>query len=97
MYTALQYADRHDLSHLQRCTADVSRRFLEKERLLNPANAKAVLLGSGRRLLNIGMSGGVSATTVHFEDALKLLGFSLDSALSVDRHASEIVRSCEKL
>ena len=41
-------------------------------------------------------AGGIDVTgaVVPFSDTVKLLGVTLDSALSMDRHVTEVVRSC---
>jgi len=41
-------------------------------------------------------SGGIdiAGTLVPFRDSVKLLGVTLDSALSMDQHVTEVVRSC---
>ena len=42
LYTALQSAYRYDLPHLERCTAHVSRWFLENDLILNPDKTEPV-------------------------------------------------------
>jgi len=47
-------------------------------------------MADGRHCFQIGVTGAV----VPFHDTVKLFGVTLDSALSMDRHVTEVVRSC---
>ena len=96
VYTAIRTDQLTDLSTLESCTADVARWFLENALLLNPTKTEAVLFGTRQRLRAVDGGRGVSAAgaLVSFADSLKLLGVTLDSSLSLDRHVSDVVRSC---
>ena len=78
------------------CVNDVARWFLENNLLLNPTKTEAILFGTDQRLRSINHSTGVDVvgSVVKFTDALKLLGVTLDSSLSFDRHITEVCRSC---
>jgi len=78
------------------CVEDVARRFLENELLLNPAKTEAVLFGTKVQRYKIMTASGtdVAGTEVPFRDSVKLLGVRLDSALTMDRHVTEVIRSC---
>jgi len=74
----------------------VTRWFLENGLLLNPDKTEAVLFGTLVQRKKIPTAGGIDVTgaVVPFSDTVKLLGVTLDSALSMDRHVTEVVRSC---
>jgi len=72
--------------------------FLENALLLNPTKTEAIVFGTHQRLCRIDRPTDVdvAGTKVTLSDSGKLLGITLDSALSFDRHVSGIVhvRSC---
>ena len=74
----------------------VARWFLENGLLLNPAKTEEVLFGTSaqRKKVSTASGLGVAGTVVPFRDTVKLLGVTLDSALTMDRHVTEVVRSC---
>ena len=78
------------------CTDAISTRFMENALLLNPAKTEAVIFGTRQRLVGLDIMGGVNVagSTVQFSDALKLLGVTLDSSLSFDKHETNIVHAC---
>ena len=75
---------------------DLSRWFLENGMLLNPTTTEAVLFGTRAQREKVYTTNGITAagSTVQFSDSVKLLGVTLDSNLSLDRHTTELVRSC---
>jgi len=81
---------------LSLCVDDIYRWFLQNRLLLNPSKTEAVLFGTRIQHNNVPTLGGidVAGTLVPFHDTVKLLGVTLDSALSMDRHVTEVVRSC---
>jgi hypothetical protein len=81
---------------VSQCVADVSRWFLENGMLLNPNKTEAVLFGTRGQRAKVDTAAGidVAGSHVNFSDTVKLLGVHLDSALSMDRHVSEVVRGC---
>ena len=62
--------------------------------LLNPTKTEAVLFGTRARRAKTDTASGidVAGTTVQFGDAVKLLGVTLDSGLTLDRHVTQVVR-----
>jgi len=64
--------------------------------LLNPDKTEAVLFGTLPLRKKIPRAGGIDVTgaVVPFCDTVKLLGVTLDSALSMDWHVTEVIRSC---
>jgi len=55
-----------------------------------------VVFGTASRLRSVDTAGGVklAGTSLQFSDTVKLLGIVLDQALSMDRHVSSAVTSC---
>jgi len=84
------------LSQLVNCTDDITHWFLENGLLLNPSKTEAVVFGTASRLRNADTTGDVkvTGTSLQFSDSVKLLGDELDQALSMDRHVSNVVSSC---
>ena len=75
---------------------DVSRWFLENGLLLNPAKIEAILFGTRAQREKMSTSGGVdvAGSVVPFCEKVKQLGVTLDACLNMDRHVTEVVRSC---
>jgi len=78
------------------CIQDVACWFLENGLLLNPAKTEAVLFGTSAQRKKVPTASGidVAGAVVPFRDTVKLLGITLESALTMDHHVSEVVRSC---
>ena len=93
LYYSLRSGDFGDLSPMVQCTKDVSRWFLESGLLLNAAKTEAIVFGTRQRLQSIDRTSGISVVDVaiQFADAVKLLGVTLDSALSSDRDVTDVV------
>jgi len=85
-----------DLSSLVGCSDAVSTWFLQNALLLNPEKTEAIIFGTRQRLAGTQTSAGVSVacTVVHFAEAVKLLGVTLDSALTFNQHVTNVVRAC---
>jgi hypothetical protein len=63
---------------------------------INPEKTELLLVGSSRKLkeTNITEKVQVAGTPVGFRDSVKILGVTLDSTLSFDKHVSSVVQSC---
>ena len=63
---------------------------------LHKIETEAVIFGTRQRLAGLDITGGVNVagSTVQFNDALKLLGVTLDASLSFDKHVTNVVRAC---
>jgi len=85
-----------DMQRVSLCVQDVSRWFMENALLLNPSKTEAMVFGTRQRLSTVELPHGIDicGATISFSDAVKLLGVTLDSTLSLDRHVTNIVRSC---
>ena len=96
LYVSLRPQDCVMIPSLEQCATDVSRWFTENALLLNPTKTEAVIFGTSRRLGQVSSSPGVMAAGAHvkFSDAIKLLGVTLDSALTLDKHITNITRCC---
>jgi len=57
---------------------------------------EAVLFGTEAQRDKIPSASGIdiTGTVVPFRDSVKLLGVTLDSVLTMDRHVTEVIRSC---
>jgi len=96
LYMAVRPSTDTTFQSLSRCVEDVARWFLENGLLLNPAKTEAVLFGTSAQRKKVPTASGidVAGAVVPFRDTVKLLGVTLDSALTMDRHVTEVVRSC---
>jgi len=81
---------------LSLCINDICRWFIKKRLLLNPSKTEAVLFVTRIQRDKVPTSGGidVAGTLMPFRDTDKLLRVTLDSAISVDQHVTEVVQSC---
>ena len=68
----------------------MSRWFVENALVLNPTKTEAVVFGTSQRLSQVNRSQGVRV--VQFADYVKLLGVTLDSTLSFDKHVVDVTR-----
>jgi len=95
-YIAIQPQCPDSLSQLVNCTDDITHWFLENGLLLNPSKTEAVIFVTASRLRSADTTGGVkvAGTSLQFSDTVKLLGVELDQALSLDRHVSSVISSC---
>ena len=60
---------------------------------LNPSKFEAVMLGTLQSLQKLGLTSvSLAGTTIPLTGHLKLLGVTLDSNLSIDKHISTVVR-----
>jgi len=59
-----------------------------------PVKTEAVIFGTRQRLSTIDCTHGitVAGSSVHFSEAVKLLGVTLDQTLSFDQHVSNVIR-----
>jgi hypothetical protein len=95
LYTALQLPN-IDLTNIQQCTDDIRRWYAENGLLLNPTKSEAMAVGTHAQVNATSASGPVviAGTQVPFSNTVKLLGVTIDSTLSFDKHVSNVVRSC---
>ena len=63
---------------------------------VNPDKTELMLVGCQRRLKDINNTGkvAIAGTHVSFCDSVKILGVTIDSSLSLDKHVSSVVQSC---
>ena len=96
LYMAVQPGDDESFGPVSMCVEDVARWFLENGLLLNPTKTEAVMFGTKVQRDKITTASGidVAGTVVPFRDTIKLLGVTLDSALVMDLHVTQVIRSC---
>src|SRR5208282_3185577 len=95
LYTALE-PSRVDLTPIQQCTNDIHRWYAENGMMLNPTKSEIIAVGTRAQVevASASRAVDVAGTRVPFSDRVKLLGVTIDSTLSFDRHVSSVVRSC---
>jgi len=81
---------------ISKCVDDVYRWFLENGMMLNPCKTEAVLFGTRVQRAKVDTAAGVevAGVPVPFGDSVKLLGVNLDALLTMDRHVTDVIRSC---
>jgi len=96
LYVSLRPQDCVTIPSLEQCATDVSRWFTENALLLNPTKTEAVIFGTSQRLRQVPSTPGVLIAGAHvkFSDAVKLLGVTLDTALTFDKHIMNVTRCC---
>ena len=96
LYVSVRPQDCVTIPSLEQCATDVSRWFTENALLLNPTKTEAVIFGTSRRLRQVPSTPGVLVAGAHvkFSDAVTLLGVTLDSALTFDKHITNVTRCC---
>jgi len=96
LYTAVRPSDGESFKSVSLCVEDVSRWFLENGLLLNPTKTEAILFGTKVQGDKITTASGtdVAGTVVPFRDTVKVLGVTLNSALTTDRRVTQVIRSC---
>ena len=83
-------------SSLEQCVDEVSWWFLRDGLLFNPAKTEAVVFGTRQRLVRSrdrSRPVNLSGVQVTKSDSVKLFGVTLDSALTLDKHVTEVVRA----
>jgi len=70
--------------------------FLQNALLFSPGKMEAVIFGTCQRLSTLIKPVGVrvAGSTETFADAVKLVGVSLDSALTFNQHVTNVVCAC---
>ena len=95
LYTALQ-PGHIDLTCIQQCTNDIHRWYAENGMMLNPTKSETIAVGTRAQVTAVSACQAVdiAGTRVPFSDSVKLLGVTLDSTLSFDKHVTNVVRGC---
>ena len=96
LYVILHPTDVSPFDAVSHCINNVSRWFLKNRMLLNPNKTEAVLFRTCVKRKKVDMSAGidVAGIKVAFSSTVKLLGFTRDEDLSLNRQATGIVRGC---
>jgi len=95
LYTAVE-PGHVDLTSIQLCTNDIHRWYAENGMMLNPTKSETIAVGTRAQVAVAAASGAVdiAGSQVPFSDCVKLLGHTIDSTLSFDKHVSNVVRGC---
>jgi len=88
LYMAVRPGDDESFGPVSVCVEDVTRWFLENWLLLSSTKTEAVLFGTKvqRDMITTASGIDVALTLVPFRDTVRLLGVTLDSALTVSSH-----------
>ena len=84
------------LGRLADCTAALQQWFWTNDLLLNPDKSDAAFFGTvpGLKKAELPPSVIVAGCPVNISDRLKLLGVTLDSALTFENHVANVVKAC---
>lgn len=95
LYTSLQ-PSQIDLTAIQLCTNDIHRWYAENGMMLNPTKSEVIAVGTRVQAAAAAASGTVeiAGSQVPFSSDVKLLGVTIDSTVSFDKHISSVVRGC---
>ena len=96
LYVSLRPHDCVTIPSLNQCATDVSRWSTENVLLLNHTKTEAVIFEISKRIRQVPSTPGVlvAGANAKFSDAVKLLGVTLDSALTFDKHIMNVTRCC---
>lgn len=88
----------HAVSNLERCVSTLCLWFADNGLSVNPSKSDAALFSTRQRLQKHKTSGlktvNILDSIIPISDTLTVLGVTLDSSLSFDKHCSKTVQSC---
>jgi len=84
------------IESLQACVNSLQHWFWANGLLLNPNKSSVAYFGTGRRLQNTALPTTitVAGSNVDITGSLHILGVTLDSILSLDKHVNNMVKTC---
>ena len=95
IYHSFPSCDINNSNNLTLCLNAINSWYLTNGLLVIPGKSDALLIGSSAQRRKIDDSGVfMSGTEIKFSDSLRLLGVTLDSGLSLDKHVTNICRLC---
>jgi len=96
LYTSFTVPAGSSLDRLARCTSELQHWYWANGLLLNPTKSKVAFFGTKQRLQWVTLPANVTVagSSVTVNGVLKILGVTLDSTLTFDDHANNVVRSC---
>jgi len=96
LYTSLTVPAGSSLDRLARCTSELQHWYWAYGLLLNPRKSEVAFFGTKQRLLRVTLPANVTVagSSVTVNGVLKILGVTLDSTLTFDDHANNVIRSC---
>jgi hypothetical protein len=95
LYTVIS-PGKDSINKITECATAVTNWFLENGLLLNPNKTEAVLFGSRKQISKYKNDSKIafSGTTLATINSVKILGVTLDSTLSMDKHINNTIKSC---
>ena len=95
LYTVINSSSPSDLQRLSYCAEAVTNWHLFNGLLLNPAKTEALVTGSRQQVARLDCTTVKFAdTTVNISSAIRVLGVTIDSHLTFDKHVTKLVSSC---
>ena len=100
MYTSIDLSSDHDIINLSDCADAVTRWHLENNLLLNPSKTEVLITGTRQQVTKF-ESSTPAIQTIRFADtvipytkSVRILGVTIDSHLTFDKHVTNVVQSC---
>ena len=95
LYTSLTVPAGSSLDRLARCTSELQHWYWANGLLLNPTKSEVAFFRTKQRLQWVTLPANVTVagSSVTVKGVLKILGVTLDSTLTFDNHANNVVRS----
>lgn len=100
LYTSIDLSSDHDINNLSDCADAVTRWHLENNLLLNPSKTEVLITGTRQQVTKF-ESSTPAIQTIRFADtvipytkSVRILGVTIDSHLTFDKHVTNVVQSC---
>jgi len=85
------------ISDLSKCADQFIKWFLSNGQMLIPSKTEAILFGTAARLRTNASAMPrltIAGVNIPFVDSVRMLGFTLDSSLSLNKHVANTVATC---
>ena len=100
LYASIDLSSDHDIINLSDCADAVTRLHLENNLLLNPSKTEVLITGTRQQVTKF-ESSTPAIQTIRFADtvipytkSVRILGVTIDSHLTFDKHVTNVVQSC---
>jgi Reverse transcriptase (RNA-dependent DNA polymerase) len=96
LFISLSHGHSQDISRLENCLTALHAWFCQNSLSLNPDKSDTIILGTRQRAHSYSdlTSVNIAGTVVPLADHIKVLGVTLDSHLTMDKHVSAVSRAC---